>query len=619
LLISLELFRFYYYPNFYICLLKKNDIMNLTIVKAVKEGIKALYGADIDNEEIQVQVTRKDIDGDFTIVVFPFTKYSKKKPEDTAKDIGIFLKNKFEEIGSYNIIKGFLNLSMSSEYWISLLNKLATLKSFDIKLDTPKTFMVEYSSPNTNKPLHLGHIRNNLLGDSISKLLKANGHNVIQVNLINDRGIHICKSMLAYQKWGNGETPESKGIKGDKFVGDFYVMFENAYREQVNDLINQGANEETATNSAPIINEARDLLKAWEENDPKTHELWKKMNEWVYGGFENTYKNLGISFDKYYYESETYKVGKDLILKGIEKGIFSRKPDGSVWIDLKDEGLDEKLLLRADGTTVYITQDIATAIQRFEEYSPDSMIYVVGNEQKYHFQILSLILKKMGYNWYDRLIHLSYGMVELPEGKMKSREGKVVDADDLISDMISTAKNMAEENGKLEDLNETDKQNIVNKIALGALKYFILKVDPKRTMLFNPKESIDFNGNTGPFIQYTNARINSVLRNAAKLNIKFNGKASDETRLLKKEIEILRLLQRYDEIIGEAANIFDPGMIANFCYELSREFNQYYHDHSILKEKDNKILQFRLLLILEVKLILEHAMSILGIEMPERM
>lgn len=593
--------------------------MNLTIVKAVKEGINALYGAEIDAEEIQVQITRKDIDGDFTIVVFPFTKYSKKKPEDTAKDIGVFLKNKLEEIGSYNIIKGFLNLSMSSEYWISLLNKLAALKSFDIKLDSTKTFIVEYSSPNTNKPLHLGHIRNNLLGDSISRILKANGHNVIQVNLINDRGIHICKSMLAYQKWGNGETPESKGVKGDQFVGNFYVMFENTYREQVNSLINQGLDEETAANKAPIINEARDLLKAWENQDSETIELWEKMNSWVYEGFENTYKNLGISFDKYYYESETYKIGKELILKAVENGIFYKKPDGSVWIDLKDEGLDEKLLLRADGTTVYITQDIATAIQRFEEFSPDSMIYVVGNEQKYHFQVLSLILKKMGYEWFNRIIHLSYGMVELPEGKMKSREGKVVDADDLISDMIATAEKTAEENGKLEDISETEKQNIINQIALGALKYFILKVDPKRTMLFNPKESIDFNGNTGPFIQYTNARINSVLRNASKLNIKFNGKASDETRLLKKEVDILRLLQRYDDVIAEAANIFDPGTIANYCYELSREFNQYYHDYSILKEKDNKILQFRLLLVLEVKRILEHAMGILGIAMPERM
>ncbi len=593
--------------------------MNFTIVKAVKEGIRALYGEDINIEEIQVQNTRKDIDGDFTIVVFPFTKYSKKKPEDTAKDLGIFLRNTLEEIGSYNIIKGFLNLSMSSEYWISLLNKLAMLKSLDINLERPKTFMVEYSSPNTNKPLHLGHIRNNLLGNSISKLLKANGHKVIQVNLINDRGIHICKSMLAYQKGGNEETPATKGIKGDKFVGNFYVKFENEYKSQIKNLVEQGFDEEDAKNTAPIIKEAQVMLQDWENGDERIRELWEKMNSWVYNGFGETYNNLGISFDKYYYESKTYKIGKDLILKGIEKGIFFRKPDGSVWVDLKDEGLDEKLLLRADGTTVYITQDIATAIQRVEEFSPDSIIYVVGNEQRYHFQVLSLILKKMGYKWYDKVMHLSYGMVELPEGKMKSREGKVVDADDLIADMLTTAENMAKENGKLEDLNESEKLHIINRIALGALKYFILKVDPKRTMLFNPTESIDFNGNTGPFIQYTNARINSVLRNASKLNIKFNGKASDETRLLKKEVEILRLLQRYDEIIIEAASILDPGMIANYCYDLSREFNQYYQEYSILKEKDNKILQFRLLLILQVKRILEHGMGILGIEMPERM
>ena len=593
--------------------------MGKTIIKAVAEGVLALYETRIDPSLIQLQRTRKDIEGDYTLVVFPLVRFSKKKPEDTAKEIGVFLKNKIEDITSYNVAKGFLNLRMSPEYWIEKLNSMSNDEDYGYSPANKDKYMLEYSSPNTNKPLHLGHIRNNLIGDALSRILRANGRQVLDVNLINDRGIHICKSMLAYQLWGENKTPESQGIKGDKFVGDFYVMFDKEYKKEVEQLVANGIDEKEAKQTASLIVQARNLLKEWESGDTQVLALWNKMNSWVYAGFDITYKRLGITFDELYYESETYLLGKKLVLEGIDKGIFYRKDDGSVWADLTSDGLDEKILLRADGTTVYITQDIGTAVQRFENNQLDMHIYVVGNEQKYHFQVLSLILKKMGYKWYNKIMHMSYGMVELPEGKMKSREGKVVDADDLLNEMLDTARKMADENGKMHELPKEEQENTLQMIALGALKYFILKVDPKRTMVFNPIDSIDFNGNTGPFIQYTNARILSILRNAKSLNIKFNGKTSDETLLVKKEVELTKLLCQFPEIIQEAGENLDPGKIANYCYEVAKEYNQYYHDHTILKERDSKILQFRLLFSLQVNRILERGMGLLGIDMPKRM
>lgn len=592
--------------------------MEKNLIKYVKEALSSLYSADVDRIKIQIEKTKEGIEGNFTIVVFPFTQLSKKSPTDTAKDIGVFIKSRYEDIASYNIIKGFLNISMTQEYWINRLNELFFNPKVE-KQNSDSKLMIEFSSPNTNKPLHLGHIRNNLLGDSISRILNEVGNEVVKVNLINDRGIHICKSMLAWMKWGNGKTPESEGIKGDKFVGDYYVLFDKEYKKQIKGLVDSGLSEEEATNKAPLILEAREILKKWELGDLEIREVWGIMNSWVYDGFDVTYKNLNINFDKLYYESQTYSLGRDLVNQGLEKGIFERDSDGSVWIDLTSEGLDRKVLLRSDGTTVYMTQDLGTAYQRFEEFNPDKLIYVVGNEQDYHFKVLKKILAKLNEEYSAKIEHLSYGMVELPEGKMKSREGTVVDADDLIKEMVETARKISDENGRVRDLPEEEKNEIIKMIALGALKYFIVKVDPKKQMVFNPKESIDFNGNTGPFIQYTYARISSILRNAEKMKIKFNGRASAEADLLDREVDLVSILTDYNIIISEAANKLNPAIIANYIYELVKEFNQYYHEHSILKEQDPKSLQFKLLLSLQIANTIKRGMGLLGIDVPEVM
>ena len=592
--------------------------MEKNIIKYIKDGLETIYKAETENINVAVERTREGIDGDFTVVVFPYTKLSKKKPEDTAKDLGVFIKQRFEDISSYNVIKGFLNLKMTQEYWIQRLNNLVKEKSH--KNDSPaQRIMIEFSSPNTNKPLHLGHIRNNLLGDAVSRIISAAGNEVIKVNLINDRGIHICKSMLAWMKWGKNSTPKSTNQKGDKFVGDYYVLFDKNYKEQIAELVKSGLTEDQAKEQAPLMLQAREILQKWESGDHEVRRIWEMMNSWVYEGFEETYKNLGIEFDKLYYESSTYLHGKELVKTGLDKGIFTQDPDNSVWIDLTNEGLDRKILLRSDGTTVYMTQDLGTAFQRFEEYNPDKMIYVVGNEQDYHFKVLKKIVEKFDKDYASRIEHLSYGMVELPEGKMKSREGTVVDADDLMSEMIENAKKISQENGKINDLPDEEKDKIIKMIALGALKYYIIKVDPKKQMTFNPNESIDFTGNTGPFIQYTHARICSILRNAEKQKIKFNGKVSDETRLLDCEVKLISSLTEYEGIIIESAKKHDPGMIANYIYDLVKDFNQFYHEHSILKEKDTKILQFRLQLSLQIANTIKSGMNLLGIEVPEVM
>ena len=600
----------------YFCIEEK--FMEKNIVKFVKDALSTLYHVDTTELIIPIERTKQGIEGDFTVVVFPFAKFSKKSPSDTAKDLGVFIKTRCEDIASYNIIQGFLNLRMTQEYWINRLNMLSVVQQPIVNPDK-STIMVEFSSPNTNKPLHLGHIRNNLLGDSISRILQAAGNNIIKVNLINDRGIHICKSMLAWIKWGNNSTPKSTNTKGDKFVGNYYVLFDQELKKQIKDLVDGGIKEEDAANNAKLMLEAREILKKWEAGDTETLRIWNMMNSWVYEGFDVTYKNLKIDFDKLYFESQTYLYGKEIVNRGLENGAFVRDADSSVWIDLTEEGMDRKILLRSDGTTVYMTQDIGTAFQRFEEFNPDKMIYVVGNEQDYHFKVLKNILSKLGEDYSNKIEHLSYGMVELPDGKMKSREGTVVDADDLLEEMINTARNISNENGRNHDLPEEERESTVRKIALGALKYFIIKVDPKKNMTFNPNESIDFNGNTGPFIQYTHARICSILRNAEKMKIKFNGKASDETTLVDNEIELVTYLIDYENIIKEAARKLDPGIVANYIYELVKEYNQYYHEHSILKETDSKILQFRLLLSLHIAKTIKSGMSLLGIEVPEVM
>jgi arginyl-tRNA synthetase len=592
--------------------------MEKNIVRYIKEALSTLYNVETTGMDIPVDKTKQGIEGDFTIVVFPFVKFSKKSPADTAKDLGVFTKSRFEDIASYNVVQGFLNLRMTPEYWINRLNSLNAEVAVATNI-TDIPLMIEFSSPNTNKPLHLGHIRNNLLGDSVSRILKAAGNNVVRVNLINDRGIHICKSMLAWIKWGNDSTPALTGIKGDKFVGDFYVLFDKEYKKQIAELKENGQSDDEAAANAPLILEVRDLLKKWESGDAETLRIWNMMNSWVYEGFEITYKSLGIEFDKLYYESNTYLLGKKTVNKGLESGIFVQDDDNSVWIDLTNEGMDRKILLRSDGTTVYMTQDIGTALQRFEEYNPSKIIYVVGNEQDYHFKVLKKIIAKLDSDYANKIEHLSYGMVELPEGKMKSREGTVVDADDLIEEMIQTAAKIADENGKIHDLPAEEKLRIIKIIALGALKYYIIKVDPKKQMTFNPKESIDFAGNTGPFIQYTHARICSILRKADEMKIKFNGKASGETNLLDQEIEIVSLLADYETIVKDAARKFDPGIVANFVYSLVKEYNTYYHEHSILKETDSKILQFRLLLSKQVAKTIKNSMALLGIEVPEVM
>lgn len=591
----------------------------LFIASKASEAIKALYNADIEPSALQVSVTRKEFTGDFTLVVFPLLRLSHSTPENTGNAIGEWLKANVPEISEYNCVKGFLNLLFSNLFWNGLFGEIVADKDFGDLPTTGKNIMVEFSSPNTNKPLHLGHIRNNLLGDSVSRLLKASGNNVIKTTLVNDRGVHICKSMLAWLKVGNGATPESTGIKGDHLVGDMYVAFNDIYKKEVEELIAGGMDEETAKKEAPCLKEAHEMLQKWEAGDKEVRDLWARMNGWVLKGFDESYKALGITFDKVYYESQTYLLGKELVQKGLDMGVFVKDPDGSVWCDLTADGLDRKLLIRSDGTSVYITQDLGTAERRFAEYHLDSHVYVVGNEQNYHFQVLKLILKKLGFEWSDNIFHLSYGMVELPEGKMKSREGTVVDADDLIQKMYEEARATSDESGKLADMSEEDKAKLYHMIGLGALKYFIIKVDPKKTMLFNPKESIDFNGNTGPFIQYTHARIRSILRKAAEKGIEYAASPLPKVGLSAKEIRLIKLLNTFPAKIAEGAQAYSPAVIANYAYDLAKEFNQYYHDTPILKEENEDVLKMRLVLIDTLSAVLRKAMGILGIELPERM
>jgi arginyl-tRNA synthetase len=590
------------------------------IEKTAKTAIEKIYGIIPEDSFLQVQKTNREFEGDFTLVVFPLLRISKKKPEDTANEIGNFIKQNYPQVQDFNVIKGFLNITLSHSFWCNALNTIAQTSNFGFAKpeSSGKSVMVEFSSPNTNKPLHLGHIRNNLLGFSVSRILQANGHHVIKVNLVNDRGIHICKSMLAWQKFGNGETPESVGIKGDHLVGKYYVVFDQEFKKQVNNLVNQGVGEEKAKLEAPIILEAQQMLRRWEAKDPEVYSLWQRMNGWVYEGFDITYKSLGIEFDKVYFESETYLLGKTIVNEGLEKGVFYRRPDGSVWVDLTNDGLDEKLLLRSDGTSVYITQDIGTALQRFTEHHLNDHIYVVGNEQEYHFQVLKLVMSKLGYEWAQHLFHLSYGMVQLPEGKMKSREGKVVDADDLVDEMIATATEMSEELGKLDDIEEDRAAEIIRMIGLGALKYFILKVDPKKNMTFNPRESIDFNGNTGPFIQYTHARIQSVLRKASEMNISIP-QSTNAVAMGVKEKELIKIIAMFPGVVSQAGDQLSPALIANFAYDLAKEYNQFYHDFPILKEENHDIRSLRLLISKEVASIIRLSFWLLGIDVPDRM
>jgi len=585
------------------------------IEQSIIKIIKLKFNTEPNSKQVQVQKTRKEIKGDYTINVFPLLKISRKKPEETAEIIGDILIKEVDYITDYNIIKGFLNINIDKNIWIDFL--VTNVENINYgKEESEKTnIMVEYSSPNTNKPLHLGHLRNNFLGHSVSEILKAAGNKVIKVNLVNDRGIHICKSMLAWQKFGNGATPESTNQKGDKFVGDYYVKFDQEYKKEIADLVEKGATKEEAEKQAPLMKEAQELLRKWEAKEPDTYNLWKKMNNWVYTGFDVTYKKMGISFDKIYYESNTYLLGKKIVDEGFEKGILFKKEDGSVWADLTEDGLDQKLLLRADGTSVYMTQDIGTAEQRFSEFSIDNMIYIVGNEQNYHFQVLKIVLKKLGYDWADNIFHLSYGMVELPEGKMKSREGTVVDADDLIDEMINTAREKSQELGKLDDYTEEEKEKVYKTIALGALKYFILKVDPKKGMMFNPKESIDFNGNTAPFIQYTYTRIKSILRKLENADINF-----DRTiEISQKEKDLIKTVYEFPNVVSTAADIYSPALISNYVYEIAKEFNQFYHDFPILKAENENEKNFRVNLAKIVGTTIKNAMSLLGIDVPERM
>ena len=596
----------------------------LFINAQAKLALKELYGAEVEERLIQTQATRKEFEGDITLVTFPLLKTSHKGPEQTAEEIGCWLKERCPEVESFNVVKGFLNIKFSLSYWSNIFRSISAAEDFGTLPPTGKRVMIEFSSPNTNKPLHLGHIRNNLLGWSVSKLLEANGHEVIRVNLVNDRGIHICKSMLAWLRWGNGETPQSSGIKGDHLVGKYYVLFSNELKKETKAIAaERGISEDEAERLSPILKEAQAMLVKWESGDKEIRELWAKMNGWVYEGFDKTYERMGISFHRTYYESNTYLSGKSLVNAGLERGIFERQEDGSVWCNLEPDGLDRKLLLRGDGTSVYMTQDLGTAEQRYNEYKFDELIYVVGDEQNYHFKVLKLILKKLGFDWSDAIYHLSYGMVELPEGKMKSREGTVVDADDLIEKMYQTAKETSLELGKLGGIPEQEQERLFEMIGLGALKYFILKVDPKKTMLFDPKESIDFNGNTGPFIQYTHARIKSILRKAKESGVIAGEKSlsvpENFSELLPKEVEIIKLLNSYPVRIKEAGDAHSPALVANFIYDLAKEFNQYYQSVSILKESDSQRLLFRLAMLKEIAFVLRKGMLILGIELPERM
>ena len=596
-----------------------------SVIKAVKE----LYGADVPEKMVQLQKTKREFEGNLTLVVFPFLKTSRKKPEDTAQEIGEWLKANDGNIATFNVVKGFLNLVIAPAAWIGLLNDINADAHYGERQATEDSplVMIEYSSPNTNKPLHLGHVRNNLLGWSLAQIMQANGNKVVKTNIVNDRGIHICKSMLAWLKYGNGETPETSGKKGDHLIGDYYVAFDKHYRMEVKQLVEQytaegmGAEEaeKKAKEEAPLIKEAHDMLVKWEQNDPEVRALWKKMNDWVYAGFDETYKALGVGFDKIYYESDTYLKGKAKVEEGLEKGLFFRKDDNSVWADLTNEGLDQKLLLRSDGTSVYMTQDIGTAEMRFKDFPIDKMIYVVGNEQNYHFQVLSILLDRLGFKWGKELVHFSYGMVELPNGKMKSREGTVVDADELVAEMIYDAKKTSEELGKFADMTEDERNEIARIVGLGALKYFILKVDARKNMLFNPEESIDFNGNTGPFIQYTYARIRSIMRKAAEQQIAVPDTLDGGMPLNDKEVELIQKMSEYGAAVAQAGKDYSPSGIANYCYELTKQFNQFYHDYSILREEDPRKVLVRLVLAQNVAKTIKNGMALLGIEVPERM
>ena len=599
------------------------------IITSAQAAVKELYGQEVPENLVQLQKTRSGFEGNLTLVVFPFLKISHKKPEDTAQDLGAYIKENCEAIADFNVVKGFLNLVIDKKAWLSLLNEMNQNEKFGEKPVTENSplVMIEYSSPNTNKPLHLGHVRNNLLGWSLAQIMEANGNKVVKTNIVNDRGIHICKSMLAWLKYGNGETPETSGKKGDHLIGDYYVAFDKHYREEVKELkakyMAEGMDEESAEKKAkeesPLIKEAHEMLVKWEQNDPEVRALWKKMNDWVYAGFDETYKALGVGFDKIYYESNTYLVGKKKVEEGLAKGLFFRKDDNSVWADLTGEGLDQKLLLRSDGTSVYMTQDIGTAEMRFNDFPIDKMIYVVGNEQNYHFQVLSILLDRLGFKWGKELVHFSYGMVELPNGKMKSREGTVVDADDLIAAMIADAKQTSEELGKFKDMSEEERNEIARVVGLGALKYFILKVDARKNMLFNPEESIDFNGNTGPFIQYTYARIRSILRKAAEQGLEAPEALADDMPLNQKEMELIQKMDEFGAAVRQAGKDYSPSGIANYCYELTKDFNQFYHDYSILNADGENEKLVRLMIAKNVAKTIKNGMALLGIEVPERM
>ncbi|MCR5312501.1 MAG: arginine--tRNA ligase [Bacteroidaceae bacterium] len=600
------------------------------IIAGVQDAVKALYGVEADASQVQLQKTKAEFEGHLTVVVFPFVKAARKKPEQVGEEIGQYLQdNASEVVAKYNVVKGFLNLVISDAQWIALLNEINANPCFGFKEVTEKSplVMIEYSSPNTNKPLHLGHVRNNLLGSALARIVEANGNKVVKTNIVNDRGIHICKSMLAWLKYGNGETPESSGKKGDHLIGDYYVAFDKHYKAECDELskkyVAEGMGEEEAKEKAkqeaPLIKEAHEMLVKWENNDPEVRALWRKMNEWVYAGFDETYKMMGVSFDKIYYESETYLEGKEKVMEGLEKGFFYRRPDNSVWANLEAEGLDEKLLLRSDGTSVYMTQDIGTAKLRFQDFPIDKMIYVVGNEQNYHFQVLSILLDKLGFKWGKDLVHFSYGMVELPNGKMKSREGTVVDADDLMAAMINDAYTASADKLKKAEMSEEEAREVARKVGLGALKYFILKVDARKNMLFNPEESIDFNGNTGPFIQYTYARIKSILRKAAEQNINVPDTLPTGTEISVKETELIQKLNAFSVAVRQAGTDYSPSGICNYCYELTKEFNQFYHDFTILGEEDENKKLFRLVLSKAVAKVVSLGMGLLGIEMPERM
>ncbi|SFW39536.1 arginyl-tRNA synthetase [Prevotellaceae bacterium HUN156] len=586
------------------------------IQSAAIAAVKALYGQEVPEKMVQLQKTRSEFEGNLTLVVFPFVKMARKSPEQTAQELGQYLVDNCEAISKFNVVKGFLNLSIADAAWLNLLADIDKEDHYGEKAvgeDSPLV-MIEYSSPNTNKPLHLGHVRNNLLGWSLAQIMQANGNKVVKTNIVNDRGIHICKSMLAWLKYGNGETPETSGKKGDHLIGDYYVAFDKHYREEVKELVAQGMDEEKAKQEAPLIKEAHDMLVKWENNDPEVRALWEKMNNWVYAGFDETYKKMGVGFDKIYYESQTYLKGKAKVEEGLAKGLFERHEDNSVWADLTNEGLDQKLLLRSDGTSVYMTQDIGTAEMRFQDYPIDKMIYVVGNEQNYHFQVLSILLDRLGFKWGKELVHFSYGMVELPNGKMKSREGTVVDADDLMQLMVEDARRVSDEAGKNADMTEEEKQEIARIVGMGALKYFILKVDARKNMLFNPEESIDFNGNTGPFIQYTHARIRSILRKAPSIS-----SFSSTSSLSDKEVELIQKMSEYGAAVEQAGKDYSPSGIANYCYELTKVFNQFYHDYSILNEEDEQKKAVRLVIAKNVAKIIKNGMALLGIEVPERM